>query len=294
MLPGILFRLEVVFAGLAALLVLLCVVRRLPAATRKELWLKLGVYYLVVHAFLILIWLGGWWLRLGLAAIALAGCREMLGAQESPRRAGAYEILAYAASVALVLSAPQQEAALWILGAALLALLSLPVLLRKTALAHRRIASALFAISVAGGLTWFLVRLRATHAAEAVFLYLIVVLGDAFTQVGGLFLGRTPWFKTISPRKTLEGTLCGLLACLGGAAVFRELMPAPLAWTAALSVLIAVCGNLGDLAFSALKRSAGLKDFGTLLPAHGGVLDRFDGLLFSGPVFSAAVHFLRR
>src|SRR5262249_13725155 len=111
-------------------------------------------------------------------------------------------------------------------------------------------------------------------------------------QLAGQSFGRIPWFQAISPRKTLEGAAGGLLACLLGAAAFRMLLPAPFAWVVALGALIAFSGNLGDLAFSALKRSTGRKDFGTLLPAHGGALDRFDSLLFSGPIFTAAIRYL--
>jgi phosphatidate cytidylyltransferase len=247
-----------------------------------------------VHGFLILLWLGGWWIRLGLTALALAACSELLAAQRHQEHSRPYELVAYVATAALVLLAAREGAALWILGALLLALLSLPVLLLEAAQARERVASTLFAVLVAGVLAMFLDQLRDTYASEAVFLYLIVVFVDAFAQVAGQLFGRRPWFQTISPRKTLEGALGGFLACLVGAGLFHALVPLPLSWTAALAILITVCANLGDLAFSVLKRSAGLKDFGTLLPAHGGVLDRFDSLLFSGPVFYAALSLLQR
>jgi phosphatidate cytidylyltransferase len=293
LLPGILFRLDAAFVVMAGALIVFGG-RKLTRAMRRELWLKLVVYYLVVHCFLILLWLGGWWIRLGLTALALVACSEMLAAQRQRERSRPFELIAYVATAALVLLAPHDGAALWIVGATLLALLSLPVLLLETAHAQERVASTLLAVLVAGVLAMFLDQLRDTHAAEAVFLYLIVVLVDAFTQVGGQLLGRRPWFQTISPRKTLEGALAGFLTCVVGAGLFQALVPLRLSWTVALAILIAICANLGDLAFSALKRSAGLKDFGTLLPAHGGVLDRFDSLLFSGPMFYAALGLLER
>jgi phosphatidate cytidylyltransferase len=293
LLREIFFRLDAAFVLMAGALVVLCI-RKLARATCRELALKLSVYYLVVHCFLILLWLGGWWFRLGLTALALAACSEMLVPHRDRGHSRPYELIAYLATAALVLSAPREGAALWILGATLLALLSLPVLLLETVHAWERIASTLFAVFVAGVLAMFLCQLRDTYAAEAVFLYLIVVLVDAFAQVGGQLFGRRPWLQTISPRKTLEGAVGGFLACLVGAGLFQALVPLRFSWTAALAILIAMCGNLGDLAFSALKRSAGLKDFGALLPAHGGVLDRFDSLLFSAPVFYAALGLLER
>jgi len=292
MLWEILLRLGAAFVIMAMALVILSTMRRLPWQTRKGLWLKLGVYYAVVHAFLIFLWVGGWWFRSALTVIAIFACRELLSARVRPERSRPYEYVAYAATAVLVLYAPRAETCFGILAATLLVLLSLPVLLRQTAHALERIASALLGVLVASILSMVLADLRETHANEAVFFYLIVVLEDAFAQVGGQLFGRRPWFQTISPKKTLEGTLAGIAACLAGAVVFRTLMPIPLAWTAALAVLIALCGNLGDLAFSALKRSAGIKDFSNLIPGHGGVLDRFDSLLFTGPVFYVAVRSL--
>ena len=90
----------------------------------------------------------------------------------------------------------------------------------------------------------------------------------------------------ISPGKTWEGVVGGVLVALAMAALahfwfFREL---PLKWALPLAFVMTVVGILGDLTESALKRSAGAKDAATLLPGHGGVLDRLDSLLFNAPL----------
>src|SRR5215831_5283564 len=110
----ILFRLDAAFVVIAVVLVVQCV-RKLAKPVCRELWLKLGVYYVVVHCFLILLWFGGWWFRLGLTALALAACSEMLAAQRHWERCRPYELIAYVATAALVLLASRDGAALWIL-----------------------------------------------------------------------------------------------------------------------------------------------------------------------------------
>jgi len=114
---------------------------------------------------------------------------------------------------------------------------------------------------------------------------LTVWLADIAAMFGGLAIGRRHLAPALSPGKTVEGSLIGLLGALAGAALVRFALPAPDAWVyVAASLLLAVAGLGGDLAASALKRKAGLKDFGTILPGHGGVMDRFDSLLIAVPM----------
>jgi phosphatidate cytidylyltransferase len=93
----------------------------------------------------------------------------------------------------------------------------------------------------------------------------------------------------LSPGKTVEGALGGLLATLGVAALLGWALRLPAATGLALGTLAGLIGPVGDLCASALKRDLGLKDFGALLPGHGGVLDRFDSLLFTAPAIYYAL-----
>lgn len=114
-------------------------------------------------------------------------------------------------------------------------------------------------------------------------------------DVGGLFVGRaagrTP-LSSASPAKTLEGLLGGCVVAVGAGVVMGILAaPAPVAdgpgdlWTSIImAIAIAIAAPIGDLAESLLKRDLGIKNMGALLPGHGGVLDRIDGLLFVLPV----------
>ena len=90
----------------------------------------------------------------------------------------------------------------------------------------------------------------------------------------------------ISPKKSVEGVLGGVAAGIGVAAVGSVWLWLRIPVTTALwlAPILVLAGVLGDLSESALKRGAGVKDSGTLIPGHGGVLDRLDSLLFAGPV----------
>jgi phosphatidate cytidylyltransferase len=126
-----------------------------------------------------------------------------------------------------------------------------------------------------------------TDGAAWLFSVLAVVFaGDIGAYYAGTRFGRRKLLPAVSPGKTVEGSMGGLAAnLLTGAAAKVFALPA-LGWGEAfvLFVLIGAAGQVGDLFESAFKRTAGVKDSGTLLPGHGGVLDRIDALLFALPV----------
>ena len=118
------------------------------------------------------------------------------------------------------------------------------------------------------------------------FFFLVLMGADAGAFYIGRALGKHKLAPKISPGKTWEGVIGGILAALGMAALshfwfFHEL---PLKLALPLSVVMMVVGLLGDLTESALKRGAGAKDAANILPGHGGILDRLDSLLFNAPL----------
>jgi phosphatidate cytidylyltransferase len=130
-----------------------------------------------------------------------------------------------------------------------------------------------------------LLRRGAAGFGRVVFLYATMQLNDIFSMLGGLAFGRHKLAPVLSPGKTWEGVACGLVATASGARLFHYCLPRLSPWQiSALAGGLAICGVAGGLMASALKRSVGAKDFGTLLPGHGGVLDRFDSLLVAAPV----------
>ena len=102
----------------------------------------------------------------------------------------------------------------------------------------------------------------------------------------GSFIGKTP-FSKISPKKTWEGTIGGVILCVAIIAIYTILFDAnhefTLKFNMTISLVCAVFGTIGDLLESKLKRMANIKDSGSLMPGHGGFLDRFDSLLIAVP-----------
>ena len=118
------------------------------------------------------------------------------------------------------------------------------------------------------------------------FFFLVIFGSDAGAYFSGKALGKHKLVPTISPGKTVEGLIGGIAAAAGFGAIstvwfFPEL---PYQFSIPLAVLMAVVGVLGDLAESAIKRGSGAKDAATILPGHGGLLDRLDSLLFNAPI----------
>jgi phosphatidate cytidylyltransferase len=119
--------------------------------------------------------------------------------------------------------------------------------------------------------------------------FLLIVVSDSTQYFGGRAFGRTPLAPAISPKKTVEGAVCGVIATLVATPLLGEVLVPALglslvAWLV-LGVLLTGMGIAGDLFESLLKRSAGVKDSSALLPGHGGILDRIDALLFVFPTY---------
>lgn len=123
-----------------------------------------------------------------------------------------------------------------------------------------------------------------------VFLLLVVQVGDVLQYLWGKLAGRHPIAPRLSPEKTVEGTVGGILSAGALGAWLAPLTPFTTAGAAVVSLLLGVLGVLGGLLLSAQKRQRGIKDWGTLIPGHGGMLDRVDSLCLSAPFF----HYLLR
>jgi phosphatidate cytidylyltransferase len=204
----------------------------------------------------------------------------------------------------------------WKVGPALMtAVLLAGDLLWKRRAPIRNVGATMLGVCYIGTLFPFLVMLRDLYVDDALkapppwgdagaWLVLAVLLviwaGDSAAYFGGRAWGKHKCAPSVSPNKTWEGVFCGLAASLAmGAvawgAVILFNMPAPARWGfgALFGLLVGAAGQGGDLVESAMTREMGVKDFGTLLPGHGGVLDRFDSLLFAAPTaYVLIVHFL--
>lgn len=125
------------------------------------------------------------------------------------------------------------------------------------------------------------------------FAFFIIWATDTGAYLFGKFFGKRKLWPDISPNKTIEGALGGVFLAVAVALLFHLLHPFPYSvWTVMIvTVFASFIGQIGDLVESAFKRHYGVKDSGKLLPGHGGILDRFDSLLFVLP-FLHFIHFL--
>jgi phosphatidate cytidylyltransferase len=120
-----------------------------------------------------------------------------------------------------------------------------------------------------------------------IFLLLVVTwFGDTGAYFAGRAFGRTKLLERVSPNKTREGVVGGVVLAIVGACLVKQLALPRVSWAHAvvLGILVDGAGVIGDLFESMLKRTHDVKDSGSLLPGHGGILDRIDSLLFSAPV----------
>jgi phosphatidate cytidylyltransferase len=156
------------------------------------------------------------------------------------------------------------------------ALFSYPVLIR--ALEGESASLSSLPVSIEAGAVWLLLTLMTCWAT------------DVAAYATGKRWGHRKLWPAVSPGKTIEGAIGGLVAALAVTAAIGHWCGLTVQHSLALGALLGVGGQVGDLCESGLKRWAGVKDSGAVLPGHGGVLDRFDSLLFAGPL---AYYYLR-
>ena len=108
-------------------------------------------------------------------------------------------------------------------------------------------------------------------------------INDTMAYITGSLIGKTP-FSSVSPKKTIEGTIGGIILCIAAMGLLAYYTALPAIHVCAIAAIAAIAGTAGDLLESKLKRMAGVKDSGKIMPGHGGFLDRFDSLLLATPV----------
>ncbi len=137
--------------------------------------------------------------------------------------------------------------------------------------------------------------LRSIGPAFVLMPFVVAFIGDSFSMLGGMAFGHKKFAPNVSPNKTWAGFIAGpigsalgmVLLCLVYKWVWS--MELPIWYFALVSVVANLFGQLGDLSTSLIKREAGIKDYSHIFLTHGGVLDRFDSILFIAPVVYAAV-----
>ena len=157
-------------------------------------------------------------------------------------------------------------------------------------------------IIIVFGMTSMLIAPNSYHGYFILFFIITLAVpwaADGGAYFAGVFLGKHKLCPNISPKKTVEGFVGGILGGIISALIIAVIFNA-VSQTAKLNValmlllgaIVSVVSVIGDLSFSLVKRSCGIKDFGSFFPGHGGVLDRFDSVIFTAPIVYFMVKFL--
>lgn len=125
----------------------------------------------------------------------------------------------------------------------------------------------------------------ATGQTLLLFLVIVTEMNDVFQYLCGKAFGKRKMIPLVSPKKTAEGFWGGILLTTAFSVFLRFLTPFGIVETMFFAFCVAVAGFFGDVVMSAVKRDAGIKDFNSLIPGHGGALDRVDSLCYTAPIF---------
>lgn len=141
----------------------------------------------------------------------------------------------------------------------------------------------------------WLLRSKTDGAGYVLLLYFAVWLADSMAYYIGKYLGRKKLYPSVSPNKTVEGAIGSMLGGAGGAFIAKSTLNIPeisVAGAVMAGIVIGMSTIVGDLIESMFKRDAGVKDSSGFIPGHGGLLDKIDGLLVSGPVFYVLARYM--
>lgn len=252
----------------------------------------------------VLCWAPDWATALLLAALSVIAAHELLtavcGAEKAkcwtalPAVTGALVIAAVYFSGEHYADSPAGTVLRWLIAAAVLALLLASVLTygRPGALVLQDVCvMAVAGLVIPWAFSCMLQLRMLPHGAGMVLMPLVAAFcSDSAALFTGMACGSHKMAPLVSPHKTVEGALGGIAGGVVGMVIFRivfyfcTLVPLHIGWCVVIGLAGALMGELGDLSFSVIKRQVGIKDYGRLLPGHGGVLDRFDSVLFATPM----------
>jgi phosphatidate cytidylyltransferase len=288
--------LGVVLAAAAAIGVLSLTGRASPAL-RKELWLRLGSWCVLLPLMLGPVLAGREWT---IAAVTLLG---LLCYREYARATGLFRdrllsLVVVAGILAVNFAALDHWygffVALWPLTTSVLAVASIPE--DRPAGYIQRVGLAVFGYMLFGAGLAHLGYMANDPAYRPIVLLLLtaVALNDVAAFTVGKLIGGKKLLPATSPNKTIAGALgavciTGSVVALLGGVLFAGTPMGQWHWLVLFGVLVSVAGQAGDLMLSSIKRDIGIKDMGVVLPGHGGILDRFNSLLLVSP---AAFHFI--
>ena len=273
---------------------------RIGPALRRELWLRLGSWAVLLPLIIVPILLGREWTIAAVTLLGLACLREY------DRATGLFREHLLTAVVAIGVLAANFAAldhwyhffvALWPLTVGVIAVATIPQ--DRPAGYIQRTALAIFAYMLFGAGLAHLGFMANDPLARPLLLLLVLAVGlnDVAAFTTGKLFGRRKLLPATSPNKTIAGALGALLCttalvALIGSRIFAGTPMDHLPLLLLLGALVSIAGQFGDLMLSSIKRDLAIKDMGTIIPGHGGVLDRFNSLLLVAPATFHLLHYV--
>lgn len=265
----------------------------------KNLVQRVAVSAVAIPLVIAIIWVGGWALAATLSVLGVLGAREIY---DFGRRQGieALERTGWLAAAAIPLLAYWAQAPVFFLGAVWL-MVALVIAMARRGPTGRPLTSVsitIFGWVYASGMLAFLIAIRHGGAAAVrpvayvlltLFPLVITWISDTAAMVVGTTVGGPRLAPVLSPRKTHAGAVGGAIGGVIAALALGKLVLNRQGWSFSagqlllFGLVVSIVGQIGDIAESLFKREAGLKDSSTLIPGHGGVLDRLDSLYFVIP-----------
>ncbi len=262
-------------------------------------WVRLRSSILIVVIAVVVLYFGGLVTAAGICIVSLIGLYELNRVLGTERTAPG--ILSYVMTVfyyGMLYLFPSLQTMLFV--TAYMALLLIVYVFTYPKYHFRQIAGAFFSLFYVSVMLSYVVRIRSMGTGILVFLIFISAWGcDTCAYCVGMLLGKHKLVPQLSPKKSVEGSIGGMAgATLIGALfglIFKGTLSAlfasisPVLGCALICFAGSIGSQIGDLAASAIKRNYDIKDYGTLIPGHGGILDRFDSVIFVAPVIYAVV-----
>lgn len=233
---------------------------------------------------------GGVAFNVGVYLISMIALKEFLDIKATRKKLPIFiQLIAYIFMTLIVLVDVSTKSMMFTLDYRILSALFMSFLIPTVFYHERQKYSVNDAFYMIGGLLFLsismslLIIIRNISLSVLLFLILIPIITDTFAYISGSLIGKTKLLEDISPKKTVEGMIIGTLMSVFVSSIYYHTVVDPAfskTYLLFICLFLSVIGQLGDLAFSAIKRYFGKKDFSNIIPGHGGILDRLDSVIF--------------
>lgn len=233
---------------------------------------------------------GGIWYQLGVYVLSLLALKEFINIKQTKKEMPIFiRIISYIILSLIVLVNTGTEDMLFTIDFRVITALFLAMLIPVVLYHDRSLYSVNDGFYMIGGVFFLgisfhlLILLRHIDLMLLIYLLIITIITDTYAYITGLLIGKHKLLECVSPKKTWEGMIGGTIFGVLFATVFFNVVidsQMPLYVIVLMTLFLSILGQFGDLVFSSIKRYFGKKDFSNIMPGHGGILDRFDSIIF--------------